>query len=112
MAAAVAWLGQTDLGSKDVKTDVVANRLADIIFQNAASTKRPHPVLSVLDLRTLTFNSSIGNPFKAAFVHAAGFAWAADGANKPLWHAADIGGDRPPSTTTESSADAQMEPNI
>ena len=83
MAAAVAWLGQTDLGSKDVKTDVVANRLADIIFQNAASTKRPHPVLSVLDLRTLPFNSSIGHPFKAA-LHAAGFAWVGSGRQTAL----------------------------
>ena len=82
--AAPPWLGDRTLGSTRANVDLVFDRLTDIIFQHAVGTKsKPNPVLASLDLRSLTYHSNMGLPYKAA-LRASGFEWAPDG--KRLWH--------------------------
>ena len=77
------WLGEPGLGNYLSRMDVVADRLTDIVFQQSASTKKPHAVLAPLDLTGLTYRSNAGHVFKVA-MHAAGYEWSRDG--KQLWH--------------------------
>ena len=82
-AIALGWLGDPQVASKKVNVDGVADRLTDILFQNAAGVKEAHPVLAHLDLRALTFNSTAGHTFKAA-LRAVGYEWTAGG--QSMWH--------------------------